>query len=115
MRLSKSTYIENDNGERVITSTTNFEYDGDTLLSETNGNDVIKFIYGISGLIGFLYNGTPYYYVRNMLGDVKSIKDANGTVIDNFTSFFKKYGYLLQSKTVSRKRYRFCVDIKPCR
>ena len=78
------TYTYDGSGMRLTKGSKVYEYDGDTLLSETNGNEVIKFIYGISGLIGFLYNGTPYYYVRNMLGDVKSIKDANGTIVAEY-------------------------------
>ena len=34
--------------------------------------------------LGFIWNGTQYFYMTNQMGDVISITDANGTIIGNY-------------------------------
>ena len=70
----------------VGSNTTEYFLDGSTILAEKTGNNVIWYIYDTGGeLLGFTYNGTPYYYLKNMQGDVYKIVDANGTVVGSYT------------------------------
>jgi hypothetical protein len=39
---------------------------------------------GTSGKLGFVYNGIPYYYIRNVLGDINGILDANGNLVAEY-------------------------------
>lgn len=38
-------------------------------------------------------NGTPYYYLRNLLSDVAGIIDANGNIVVNYT--YDSWGKLI--------------------
>ncbi|MBE6533751.1 MAG: RHS repeat-associated core domain-containing protein, partial [Ruminococcaceae bacterium] len=57
-----------------------YEYHGDKLRKEIRNGDIIEYIDGIDGLIGFIYNGTPYYYVKNIFGDVTKIVNKQNIV-----------------------------------
>ena len=72
---------------------TEFLYSGMQLLRQVTGNNTIWFIYDQDGMIGFELNGTPYYYLRNLLSDVTGIIDANGNVVVNYT--YDSWGKLL--------------------
>ncbi len=37
--------------------------------------------------LGFVWNGTQYFYITNQMGDVISITDANGAIVGNLLSF----------------------------
>ena len=46
----------------------------------------MDFLYDESGsAYSFIYNGTQYYYVKNLQGDVMRIVDATGAVVANYT------------------------------
>ena len=62
-----------------------YDYYGDLLIKETKQNSyTIEYIHGINGLIGFVYNGTPYYYIKNIFGDVYFIIDRNGNTVAEY-------------------------------
>ena len=84
-------YVYDENGTRfsktVNGTTTQFNYVGGLLLSQKTGEDIIFFQYGAGGVpLGFVYNGTQYFYVTNQLGDVLGITDDTGDA-------FVKYSY----------------------
>ncbi len=76
-----------------MVATTDYFTNGSTILAEkrTNTtdatvNDIIWYIYDSDGdLLGFTYNGTPYYYVKNVQGDVYKVVDTSGNVVANYT------------------------------
>ena len=83
-------YTYNDSGIRTKKTVggvvTEYFLQGSTILAEKTGNNVIWYIYDTGGeLLGFTYNGTPYYYLKNMQGDVYKVVDANGTVVASYT------------------------------
>jgi hypothetical protein len=80
-------------GMRLTKNNITYEYFGNNLIKETRGTDVIEYVDGTSGKIGFVYNSVPYYYIRNVLGVVKGILEANGTVIDNCFALNECLGY----------------------
>ena len=54
-------------------------YAGDNLMRMTVGDDVLDFSYDASGApLTMTYNGTVYYYITNLQGDVTSLQQANG-------------------------------------
>ena len=59
-------------------------YEGSKLLGEKRGEDNIQYLYDTNGLTGFVYNGTPYAYIRNPFGDVIQIRDYNGNVLAKY-------------------------------
>ena len=66
--------------------TTDYFVNGSTILAEKTGNNVIWYIYDSSNeILGFTYNDTPYYYIKNLQGDVVSVIDANGTIVASYT------------------------------
>ncbi len=69
-------YIYDENGTRfsktVNGTTTQFTYLGGLLMAQKTGEDVIFFQYGAGSVpVGFVYNGTQYFYVTNQLCQVK--------------------------------------------
>lgn len=65
---------------------TNYFVDGSTILAEKTGNNVIWYIYDSDGeILGFTYNDTPYYYLKNQQGDVYKVVDASGTIVASYT------------------------------
>ena len=56
-----------------------------TLLGQTKGNDTIVFLYDEkANKFGFDYNGTKYYYIFNVQGDVIGILNQSGAQIVSY-------------------------------
>ena len=65
--------------------TTRFYYAGNLLMRQCDGIDTLDFAYDASGrAIGFNHNGTPYFYLHNLLGDVVAISDAQGNIVAEY-------------------------------
>ena len=59
--------------------TYNYIYAGDKLMRMTVGNDSLDFSYDTNGVpLTMTYNGTVYYYITNLQGDVISLELADG-------------------------------------
>ena len=72
------------NSSGVITTTT-FMYSGDLLMRQSDGANTMDFQYDAGGkAVGFKYNGTPYYYLRNLPGDVVGIADKVGNLVGEY-------------------------------
>ena len=61
--------------------TTEYYLDGTSILRQVSGDDVLEFFYDTDSVLGFYYNGTPYYYLKNMQGDIVGILDSTGTQV----------------------------------
>ncbi|MBR4049327.1 MAG: DNRLRE domain-containing protein [Clostridia bacterium] len=82
-------YVYDSQGHRVQKTvngvTTNYLYSGDLLMRQTDGTNTIDFQYDAGGnLVGFLYNGVPYYYLRNVLNDISGVVDGDGNVVAKY-------------------------------
>ena len=65
---------------------TEYFTNGSTILAEKTGSNILWYIYDSDGeLLGFMYNGTPYYYLKNQQGDVYKVADANGNIVASYT------------------------------
>ncbi len=62
---------------------TEYFYVGDTLVSQKTGNETIN----------FAYNGTSYFYLTNIQGDIIGIYDSNGNVVVEYT--YDSWGKLI--------------------
>ena len=57
-----------------------YTWQGGKLIAEYDGTNTLEFFYDESGApYALSYNGTTYYYVTNLQGDVVKIVDASGT------------------------------------
>jgi YD repeat-containing protein len=78
------------------------------LIRETDGTNTIWYLYDQNGFIGFEYNGTSYYYITNLQGDVLKIVNANGAVVANYT--YDSWGKVIASSgsmaNINPIRYR---------
>ncbi|MCL2447144.1 MAG: hypothetical protein FWD06_10310 [Oscillospiraceae bacterium] len=79
-RVSRTSY---DGPEPV---TTRFYYMGQQLIRQCDGTDTLDFTWDADGRpVGFTHNGTPYFYLLNLLGDVVAIMDADGNIVAEYT------------------------------
>ena len=83
-RYGDNTFEYNASGLRVRKNDKYYILDGDKILRETDYNGTITYYYGNSGVIGFNYNDTDYYYRKNILGDVLEIYTANGVKVASY-------------------------------
>ena len=77
-------YKYNDQGirtEKVVNGVVHKYYlQGEQIIAERYGSNLIKFYYDTTGVCGFNYNGTDYYYQKNIQGDILRIFDKNGNL-----------------------------------
>ena len=73
--------------QKTVGSTVyNYYYADGLLIRQTWGTNYMDFLYDESGsAYSFIYNGTQYYYVKNLQGDVMRIVNTSGTVVANYT------------------------------
>lgn len=57
---------------------TEYFWAGETLIAEQRAQDFIEYTQGIEGIAGFRLNNVPYWYVKNLQGDVISVYDNVG-------------------------------------
>jgi len=79
------------NAEGIRTSktisgkTTHYYLDGTKLLAQDDGN-LLSFMYGVDGVIGFNYEGVgEFIYKKNIFGDIIGIFDKNGQEIVKYS------------------------------
>ena len=82
-------YTYNPDGIRtsktVNGTTTKYHVMNGTLLGQTKGSDTIVFLYDEkASKYGFDYNGTKYYYIFNVQGDVIGILNQSGSQIVSY-------------------------------
>ena len=68
-----------------------YEYTDGKLVSQTDGTNVWWFYYDADGTrLAMEYNGEMYYYVYNIVGDVKGMYDSEGNVVAKYS--YSGYG-----------------------
>ena len=86
---SKITYTYNADGLLTSKKVGNYKLDyfwnGDKLTAQTDGVNTWYFRYDGDTPIGFELNGTEYYYVTNLQGDIIAILDSNGNCIVEYS------------------------------
>jgi RHS repeat-associated protein len=84
-----NTYTYNANGIRTSKTVNGvkhtYELDGTKILSESWGtNRLIPLYDNEDSVCGILYNGTPFYFLKNLQGDIIAITDLNGTTVATY-------------------------------
>lgn len=79
-------YTYDENGIRTSKAvngvTTYYNTKDGVILSQSNGTDTMYFQYDKSGTpVGFVYNGTQYFYLTNQMGDVIAVTEQDGDII----------------------------------
>ena len=65
---------------------TQYTYNGSSLTYASVGDDELYFAYDAAGApLSVTYNGTDYYYVLNIQGDIIGIVDSTGTQVVAYT------------------------------
>ena len=65
--------------------TTNYIYENGKLLRQITGSEVMTFIYGSEGIIGFKLGTSKYLYRKNVFGDVEEIYSAEGMLVGKYS------------------------------
>ena len=83
-------YTYDANGMRTqrsnSTTAYNYVYNGSQLSQMTVGGNTLGFAYDASGKpMMVTYNGTKYYYITNLQGDITGIADSSGAVVVSYT------------------------------
>ncbi len=82
-------------------------YAGGKLLRKKYGTRTLDFIYDSNGNpYALIYNGTTYYYITNLQGDVMYMVDANGATVATYE--YDPYGKIINS-------YGAMAEINPLR
>lgn len=74
----------------------NYLYAGSKLMRETYGSNTLDFFYDANGTpYALKYNGTVYYHVTNLQGDVIRIVDASGNTVASYE--YDPYGKVISA------------------
>ena len=80
----------------VGTATTNYLYSEGKLLRQTSGSNTWDFFYDANGVpYALKYNGTVYYYITNLQGDVIQLVNASGTAVATYE--YDPYGNVIEA------------------
>ena len=85
-----------------------YYFQNEQIIAEKIGNKLIKFYYDGTGVCGFNYNGTDYYYQKNIQGDILKIFNGNGTL-------YAEYGYDAWGKCTIKTNVSGIAAINPFR
>ncbi len=83
-------YTYNANGIRTSKTVDgvrhDFMLDGGKILSEIWGDYLLEALYdNEDSVCGIIYHGTPYYFLKNLQGDIIAITDQNGDTVARYT------------------------------
>ena len=79
---------------------TDFITSGIQLLAQKTGeNTLIWQVDGNGNTVGFNYNNIPYFYMKNLQGDIIGITDASGNIVAKYT--YDSWGKLISIKDAS--------------
>lgn len=63
-----------------------YTLDGTKILKETWGNNTIIPLYSNeTDICGIMYNSEPFYFIKNLQGDILSVTDKNGTAVAGYS------------------------------
>ena len=85
-----------------------YYFQNEQIIAEKIGNKLIKFYYDGTGVCGFNYNGTDYYYQKNIQGDILKIFNGNGTL-------YAEYSYDAWGKCTVKTNVSGIAAINPFR
>ena len=115
-----SSYTYNINGMRTSKTvggiTKTFILDGDRLIAEKWSDDTaIYYVYNANGIAGFVYNGIPYVYQKNVFGDIVAIYNNAGGKVAGYR--YNAYGecYIYNPELTANSNGSTIAEINPFR
>lgn len=84
-KFDNNTFEYGAGGIRYQKNDTVYTLDGSKILRESDGTRTLTYYHGSSGIIGFAYNGTDYYFRKNLQGDVTEIYTSAGLKVASYT------------------------------
>ncbi len=114
--FDQTAFEYNDSGIRIKKDDINYYVKGNQILAEDRSGTVIHYYYDESGVMGFEYNGTKYYYRKNLQGDIIGIYDNCGYLIGEYS--YDAWGKIIGQSgseilTINPFRYRgYYYDIE---
>ena len=76
---------------------TKYYLEGKKIIFEKTSNNVLYYMYDeVDDLVGFIYNGETYYYVKNIQNDIIGIIDSNYNKIVNYE--YDSWGNIISIK-----------------
>jgi len=115
-----NTYTYNVNGIRTSKTvsgiTKDYILDGDHIIAEkwSNGTN-IYYVYNANGIAGFVYNGIPYVYQKNVFGDIVAIYNYAGGKVAGYR--YNAYGecYIYNPQLDANSNGATIAEINPFR
>lgn len=105
-----NTFSYGASGIRYRKNNTVYTLDGSRILRESDGTKTLTYYHGGSGIVGFAYNGTDYYFRKNLQGDVTSIYTAAGEKVADYT--YDAWGKILSADSYTSAKIG---DLNPIR
>lgn len=89
-KFGTNTYTYNNEGIRTSKTVGGVKHtyvlDGTNIVKETWGSNTLIPLYDLDGTVcGINYNGTAYYFYKNLQGDVIAITDCTGATVARYT------------------------------
>ncbi len=75
---------------------TKYYLEDDDIIYEQRGNNIIYYLYDLTGIIGLEYNGNTYYYIKNIQDDIIGILNSNYESIVTYE--YDSWGKILSIK-----------------
>ena len=80
--------------------TTYYNTRNGVIISQSDGTNTMYFQYDTNGTpLGFIYNGTQYFYMTNQMGDIIAITESDGNIIAQYV--YDEWGKLLNVYTIN--------------
>lgn len=104
LTISGVTYTYEYNQHGLRTKKTNnstgayvsYTYEGDKLVKQYDGTNKVFYLYDENGLIyGLIWNGSKYFYKRDLIGEIIDIIDCDGTAVVTYE--YDPYGKLMST------------------
>jgi RHS repeat-associated protein len=91
----------------TASGTTYFHYSGDLLIAESDSTGTLTaaYAYGDGGLLSMTRNGATYFYQTNGHGDVVSLTDATGTIVNTYS--YDPWGRVLSATETVENPFRY--------
>ena len=83
-KFDNNTFEYGANGIRYRKNNTVYTLDGNKILRESDGTKTLTYYHGGSGIVGFNYNQTDYYFRKNLQGDVTEIYTSAGLKVASY-------------------------------
>lgn len=84
-KYGSNTFAYNGEGYRIQKNNIHYRVWQGKILSETTESDTLTYLYGATGeILGMDYNGSRYYYAKNVQGDVVALLDGMGALVGRY-------------------------------